>query len=101
MLDAGNDPNPYWTALWGIVGTALVFASVVGLQAMFYHVEEAETYRKVVAPASTELSSLRAMQLADLHRYRWISEAEGVVGLPIERAMELIAEELDTDGGGS
>jgi hypothetical protein len=39
------------------------------------------------------LTELRA-QAEVLHQYHWVDRAQGIVGLPIERAMELVQKEL-------
>jgi hypothetical protein len=39
------------------------------------------------------LADLRA-QAEILHQYHWVDRAQGIVGLPIERAMELVQREL-------
>ena len=84
-----TDPDAAATALVGIVGAVLLFVVIVLLQAYFYGAEREETNRKLVTPASEELVRTRAEQQELLHSYRWIDQEGGVVGLPIERAMEL------------
>ncbi|NNE09467.1 MAG: hypothetical protein HKN20_12975 [Gemmatimonadetes bacterium] len=98
-LDSGNDPNPYWTALWGLTGAAFILAAIVALQAAYYHLEAGEIERKVISQAPEELTQLRSKQLAELNSYRWVSETEGVVGIPIDRAMELVAREAGATAG--
>ena len=39
-----------------------------------------------------DLLRLRTREDAELNQYRWIDRKSGVVGLPIERAMELLAQ---------
>lgn len=39
------------------------------------------------------LDELRAVEDRFLHRYRWIDKEQGVVQIPVERAMELVADE--------
>ena len=92
-MHESGDPNVPATVVVGVVGAILLFVVVVLLQAVFYSAERAENQVKVVAPASEELASLRASQLEVLHSYRWIDQPNGVVGIPIERAMELVVRE--------
>ncbi|HEY7494835.1 MAG TPA: hypothetical protein VIH59_27505, partial [Candidatus Tectomicrobia bacterium] len=47
--------------------------------------------RLQVAPAQ-ELQQLHAEEDAILHSYGWVDQPAGVVRIPIERAMELLAE---------
>lgn len=88
-----GDPNVPATVVAGVVGAILLFVVVVVIQAVFYAAERAENQAKVVAAPSEELASARAAQLETLHSYRWIDEKSGVVGIPVERAMELMVRE--------
>jgi len=76
----------------GAVGAILLVICVVLLQAYFYSSERAEAKRKVVAVVPEELALARAEQLGVLNSYRWIDEKAGLVGIPIERAMALVAD---------
>jgi hypothetical protein len=48
--------------------------------------------RLQTAPAA-DLRALRAAEDAELHGYGWVDRQAGVVHIPIERAMELVARE--------
>lgn len=89
-----GDPNASMTLLVGIVGTIIVFAIIVGLQALYNRVEETENYNKIYSQAPEELSRVRAEQQELLNSYRWIDRDKDVVGIPIDRAMELTEREL-------
>ena len=88
-----GDPNTPATLVVGAVGAILLVICVVLLQAYFYRSEADEVRRKVVAVAPEELAQARAEQLGVLNSYRWIDEKAGVVGIPIDRAMELVVAE--------
>jgi hypothetical protein len=77
----------------GIVGAILVFALIVAMQAVFLREEEKQRQEKVVGVPEEGIRALRADQLGALNGYRWIDEKKGVVGIPIDRAMELLVEE--------
>lgn len=77
----------------GIVASVVVFAVIVALQAWFAQAQRAEHQLKVVAPRSEELAGVVAEQQTQLHTYRWVDRQNGVVAIPIERAMELVARE--------
>ena len=77
----------------GILFAILTFVVIVLLQAWFYRIQAEEHHAKNVAPRSDELTRAVADQEADLHRYRWLDRDEGLVGIPIERAMELVVRE--------
>ncbi len=73
----------------GILFAILTFVVIVLLQAWFFKAQHDEYYTKNVAPRSDDLTRALADQEADLHRYRWLDREKGIVGIPIERAMEL------------
>lgn len=41
---------------------------------------------------SRDMEQLRALEEATLHSYGWVDQERGIVRIPIERAMELVAE---------
>ena len=88
--DPSAGPTAYVTAIFVIV----VVITVIALTAYFGRVVSEETATKVVQPESATLAAVRAEQQARLAGYRVVSPDSGLVALPIERAMELVAEEL-------
>ena len=88
-----DDPDVPLSAVIGLIGAILVFVIIVALQAVFYNMEAAEYERKVTSQRDEELARLEAEQRESLATYRWIDQGGGVVGIPIERAMELVATE--------
>jgi hypothetical protein len=66
---------------------------IVLLQAYFYEAQRREHYTKVIAQPSEELATAIAQQEQNLRGYRWIDQEKGIVGIPIERAMELVTRE--------
>ncbi len=93
-MSTNGNPSASLIALVGVVGVILVFVVIVGLQTLFYNVQKAEIEEKVYSQIPEELSRLRSQQLEQLNRYRWIDEKGGVVGVPIDRAMDLVVKEL-------
>jgi hypothetical protein len=90
--DRQDDPDISLTAMVVVVGTVLTFVVVVFLQAVFYRAETAEYERKIVNEPPKKLRSVRAEQGAVLNDYRWVDRENGVVAIPIERAMEIMIE---------
>ena len=88
-----DDPNVAASAVVGIISAILLFVIIVVLQAFFYSAEQRELEKKVFSQPYQELQQLDAKQLELLASYGWVSEAEGLVRVPIERAMELVAGE--------
>lgn len=90
-----DDPNVAASALVGIISAVLLFVIIVLLQAWFYSAEEAEQFRKVYSQPYQELQNVDNEQLEQLGSYGWVSEPDGITHIPIERAMELTAAEID------
>ena len=89
-----DDPNVAVSAVVGIISAIALFVIIVLLQAWFYSAEENERERKITSQPYEELQKLDNNQLERLNSYGWISEPDGVAHIPIERAMELVADEL-------
>ncbi|MCG3138025.1 MAG: hypothetical protein HJJLKODD_01881 [Phycisphaerae bacterium] len=90
-----DDPNTPAAVLVGLVGCLIIFAVIVALQALFYRADYSETVSKVYEVDPAGKQQLIVQQLEQLHTYRWINQAEGVVAVPIERALELAVVELN------
>ena len=93
-MHRSEDPDTSTLALIGVVGAILIFVIIVLLQGLFYRVEQAEIDRKVLGQAPETLTRIRAEQEEGLRSYRWINEQEGIVSIPIDRAMELVVREM-------
>lgn len=91
-----GEPNALLIVASGAVFALALVAGIFGLQAYFYQAEDDENGRKVVAVAPEELARARAQQAEQIHSYRWIDRPRGVVGIPIEDAMDLVVR----DGAG-
>jgi flagellar basal body-associated protein FliL len=88
-----DDPNVAISAVIGIISAILLFVIVVVLQAFFYGAQQTEMEKKVLTRPNQALQQLNASQQELLGSYGWLSEGDGVVRIPIERAMELVAAE--------
>ena len=89
-----EDLNTPMIAVAGVIGAVVVFLGIVALQAWYYNVEKEEVYRKVVAPAAEELSSVTAEQQGQLNSYRVIDGRRQVAAIPIDRAMGSVVQDL-------
>ncbi len=79
-----------------IVAVAIVvFISIflIWLRSYFVLTSEVETYQTVLSPESTSLRELRAHEDEVLNSYKLLDPAKGVYQIPINRAMELMADE--------
>ena len=78
----------------GAVGCLAVYASFVALQA-FYEIEAREVEEERFAEGKgEEFRALQKEQRDEILSYRWISQADGTVSLTIDRAMELVVQEV-------
>jgi len=90
-----DDPNVAASAVVGIISAIVLFVVIVMLQALFYRAEHREMEKKVYSQPYHVLQQLDADQLGLLNSYGWVSEKEGIVHVPIDRAIELIAAEAE------
>ena len=93
ILAPDDDPNSLLTVVVGVIGCALLLASIFGLEALFYSLQQREFQDKVVQRKPVELQQVRAEAREAIRDYRWIDKENGVVGIPIERATELLIED--------
>jgi hypothetical protein len=85
-----DDPDALTTATVGIVGTLLVIIAVVFVQGLYESQSRLEFQRKVVDEVPQELRSLRAAQRTRLQETGWVDKPNGIVAIPIDRAMALL-----------
>ena len=108
-IERGHEPNSMSPRLiiWSAIGVALLmaFALLVAYIARPRLAPEVQTARaqrvrsaepragvRVTADQPGQLRELRASEDRRLTSYEWIVEPEGIARIPIQRAMELIAE---------
>lgn len=89
-----DDMNTPVIALVGIVGAILFVVLVLGLQVWFFDIQEIETYKKDISQAPEEITALISRQQDELREYRWVDKKNKIVGIPIERAMDLVVADL-------
>lgn len=85
-----GDPQPGSTLAIVLMGFALVFITILALQTLFYRARDREFVEKTYGPPPVELIELRADQLRKISEYHWVDQASGTVGIPIDRAMEMV-----------
>jgi hypothetical protein len=73
-----------------IAATCLVvIAMVIGVRELFIVVFDSEVNSKVLTVQASDLRALRATEQQRLTHYQWVSQKEGVVRIPVDRALEL------------
>jgi hypothetical protein len=89
--DRVNTPR---IAVFGVLSAVGLFGILVGLQAMYLNMSDAEQNRKDVRSGPNALADQLAVQQTQLHSYHWVDEKKGIVAVPIDRAMDLVVNEL-------
>ncbi len=87
------EPNARAIAAFGVATIVLLVVVVLGLQFYFDRTLEEQVYVQVLAPESQALTTLRAREDEELHTYRFTDRDKGIVRVPVERAIELLAAE--------
>jgi hypothetical protein len=92
-MASGSGIRTGWILASGVVGAILFVATVVWLDSFFTVSKNREVYRKVLSLDNPTLRDLRAQEEAVLNSYGWVDPEKKVARIPIERAMELLAQE--------
>jgi len=77
----------------GGVLIVLLIVIIVGLNELFLANREQEVSEKVLQADSSELRELEAREAEALHSYEMLDRENDVVQIPIDLAMQLVAEE--------
>lgn len=88
-MSQGGDPSTAPVVYMGVVGTIITVVVILSVQALYYRGQSAENQRKMDGPSTTTLVDSQTQPGG----YRWIDREKGVVGIPVERAMELTIKE--------
>ena len=95
-----QSPDVDARAVLGLVGGFLIFAavSVVGIGAYYIHAHVGRPLAPREFPKPRletrnrqELGALQKAQRAELQDYAWVDRDRGLVRIPVERAMQIIA----------
>ena len=98
VLKAGaerDNPDVPVAVMIVILFGVLTVVSVLALQGYFEYVQGEEFRRKVVDVQPAELQKNREEGQARITGYRWIDRDQGVVSIPIEKAMELTVQRME------
>ena len=85
-------------ALAGVLGAILVFAAIVGLSALFLHIQNRESEAKQAAGYAPGYRVLQSEQMEKLSEYRYVDEEKGTVRIPIGLAMKLVVKDAAGSG---
>lgn len=90
MSDTRGDVSTPKIAVVGFLGVVILFAVIVLLVVVFYHVETQEEFVKDVSQPQVEFDQLAAQQRGNLADYRLLDKQKQVYAIPISRAMEMV-----------
>lgn len=79
-----------WLAIASVILLVLV---IVGVTAYFEYLYRDMVQEKVLSAPSTQLNDLHARETEQLTKYSYIDKDSGMVRIPVDRAMELFAQE--------
>ena len=88
-----RDVNLARILVYGLLGILILTAVVVFALDYFTAVREEIIYEARLRPESAQLRDLRAREEQELNSYAVLDGSKGIYRIPIDRAMEVIAEE--------
>jgi len=95
-----DDINTPLVAVIGFISAIVIFAIIVGVQALYLSYEQAVIERRESRSPSVEAANLIAEQEARLQRQGWINREEGRIAISIDRAMQVVVHELKQEQNG-
>jgi hypothetical protein len=91
---AHGQTSPLGIFLTGVLSLAVLSGLIIGTMIYFTQaVRRVQVERLEVTPINQNVLAARAMWQAGLTGYGWVDGAKGVVRLPLEQAVEIVAEE--------
>ena len=94
-FDSEPSDNTTLVSALGWIGVFLVFVLVVALT---YLRDPASTQETINTVERIKIrNEVEADQARLVNNYQWVNEPEGVIRVPVERAMELVVEELKAE----
>ncbi len=87
------------TVLIGVAIVVVMAISIVFLNEYYISVDESRVSDVISKPQSTTLKELRAEEDETLSSYKLLDSATATYQIPIDRAMELVAEEANAGTG--
>ncbi len=81
-------------ALVGVLAAVLLLAIIILLQVVYYWTAARQVQRKEIDAPQLALREVVAAQQAKLAEYHWVDQKQGIVALPIDRAMDLVVRDL-------
>ncbi len=92
-----RDVNLSPIVMLGVTSSVFILVIVVALQAWFYDWQDQLHHERVVSVPSAELERTVADEQIRLGTYDWVDREEGTVRVPIGVAIELYAQQQQTN----
>jgi hypothetical protein len=97
LVEHEGDPNAPMVFTVGIVGAILMLALLIFGVVLFQNAQALETENKVFVGKPGELTEQQTLQVAAISQYRYISEPDGIVAIPIDQAIDLFVARIKAD----
>ncbi len=91
--------EPKGSLLFILIAVTIVLLLLSSFAIQFYYnwLRESEVQQRVLAPENHQLRDLRNKEDQELHSYGYADKAAGKVRIPIERSMQVVAQEAKED----
>jgi hypothetical protein len=86
-----REPRSGLIATVSAVTLAVLVAFIAGIWILYNDWYDRIEQQQYLGVASQELDQLRQREDAELYRYGWLDKEKGLVRVPVDRAMELLA----------
>lgn len=90
-----HEPRTGVIALVSTVTIVVLILIIVGVYYLYMVAYESVEYQQYTGVASKELQAIHDREEEQLNRYAYINKEKGVVRIPIDRAMEIVASEFE------
>ncbi len=94
MAAAPDSVNTGKLAVIGFAGIVFTYICVLLLQGLYFREVDIQWNDKVVALPNKDADAVQAAQMQQLRSYAVVDEEAGTYQIPIEQAMEAVAEQL-------
>jgi hypothetical protein len=88
-----SDINLKMVAFYTVTGVIILVIILIFLNEFFIASRESQVRERILSVESTELRELRAKEQETLHTYQVLDKEQNRYQIPIDRAMELLADE--------
>ncbi len=95
MSDTTTSPKNFWVTLAAVIGGFAIFLLILFIAYLPQAPAPLPEGSKTPAERAALLAETRAKEKSLTTTYGWVDQANGVVRLPVDRAVELTIQELN------